>query len=297
MTYEDRSYSEKNKPDDTPTRRVPGSFVRDFPNSEPRKKQGDGGNQSYFKRFKGNAKRRLEKFRTILEIAVFVAIAFYTCEAHKQAGAMIDSNSLAQRRMETELRPYVAVGGPSGEIAAFTTVSQGKQHVNVTFFNAGKTPATHLSVLLWSNIKNQSPPWITRTRFRDRNSGAIIVNGGAEDVTLAAGASYAKPLSSDWEPSPSLLAEIEAGNSKKQFVVMGQLEYCDVFGKYRCDGFSLKYEPLPEPRFVERVPMECAPGIPQAPKGGIIGGIIVGKTPDWERVPRCNQPDEQKQEQ
>jgi hypothetical protein len=235
---------------------------------------------------------RFEWPKIVLEIVTVLLVAYYACQAERQAtaahdtaNAAITANAIAHENAVSDLRAYVSVGQINA-VQKKNAITSGR----VQFVNAGRTPARHFSALMWSSVKTQGPSMRFLSRFKDFATGMISGGGGIGGMegTLGSGVSVVKELRKEWLPSPTLVHQLKDSKTNSILIIYGMFEYCDVFGNHRCDSFSYEYNvadnswspfgrpPCPSDDLVDPPPM----------------AILMGKPEHLREISRCEQPTE-----
>jgi len=196
---------------------------------------------------------------------------------------MVTANQNATKALQITQRAYVSLGSKSGKLAEFGNGEKGKRIVIVHLVNSGLSTARHLVV----HFATEAPHGFTfgfhRHRFRSPGGGIMTSNSGIE-IDLAGGAEHIEYLT---EPT-SLIGE-EATNPRGLFEVHGEIEYCDIFGGYHCDQFSVRYMPSPIADFTAGFRFKCAI---EKPDERAFHGVEDGKPATFTEIEPCEQPDE-----
>jgi len=136
-------------------------------------------------------------------LGAFAAAAVYASYAKQQVAQ-------AESREWIELRAYVSVGASQGQGIRLINAGspQAKATIQIRFTNAGRTPARHFSVLVWSNLKSQGPQIEFRTRWKGFGT---LLNPGLEhqDATLGSEASYTDIVQDEWVPTSAQSEDLE----------------------------------------------------------------------------------------
>jgi hypothetical protein len=118
---------------------------------------------------------------------------------------------------------------------------ESKPTMALHFYNGGQSTARHFTVYVVAEIPNAGMP-IIRHRHRYRISDGTILTEGETNFGLAAQSEYVEYLT-----DPSLLwtyAQLRDFNSNNELAIGGDMEYCDEFGAYHCQGWGAEYKPM-----------------------------------------------------
>ena len=171
-------------------------------------------------------------------------------------------------------RAYLTFGSKTGELGEFleNPIPGQRRIIALHFYNSGRSTARHFAVHV---ITDSSEPISRRHRFKGAQ-GDIVSAGVSTERDLAATAEHSEYIISPW--SQRELTE----NITENFEIRGQLEYCDAFGTYHCQGFSTNYMPNIR-RFVPSSAQSCAAEPANSTDRP-------GK--DYMEIAPCEQPDE-----
>lgn len=162
-----------------------------------------------------------------------IGVGVYALVAILQWFAMTTANEHATRALQTSERAYVTFGSKSGSLAEFrdNPANTDKPIVVLHFFNAGRSTARHFAVhLAHGEIYH---------RHRFRGSGIISSIGSGSERDLAGGAEHV-----EFVTDPKWLWTTKQIADPSGFLtVLGDFEYCDIFGAYHCQGFGAQYMP------------------------------------------------------
>jgi len=162
------------------------------------------------------------------------------------AGIILQAIYLDQTLNETRAdfkaaqRAYVNLGSRNGVLAEFDpkATTNGKPIVVIHFTNGGQSTARHLSIEAFTN-KRSTFSFSHRHRFRGSMGDTFTVGGGGEG-DLAAQAErteYIFDASQLWT-----FDELKVTDTQKAFFeIHGEIAYCDIFGVFHCEPFSLWY--------------------------------------------------------
>jgi hypothetical protein len=159
------------------------------------------------------------------------------------------SQTLTETRGEfkAQQRAYIVLGSADGTLAKFGPIidkASGKRIIILHAFNAGQTTARHFSVRAFANTAAKSPLWLHRHRWA--GPYGTMVSEWGQQMDLGAKAEHFEYLT---DPKYLWTAQqLKVPNSL--FNVIGEFEYCDIFGGYHCESFALEYRPPPVDDFV-----------------------------------------------
>jgi hypothetical protein len=267
---------------------VPGRFVLDLPESEHHKEKRKNQKRTFFDKVKRDFFRRLHKFSFFIQIATLVGLFCYAHSASIQATAnqkaaneALKANRLAHDNAIAQLRAYVALGNEQGKLADSVHVTPDGFTVALNFYNAGQTPAKHFS----AKFLDVGPRQLHfRERWGDDASRMRVARGlNGPAVAIASRATYTMELPYKITSPPGDGAFI------------GFFEYCDVFGIYRCEGFQLNFREEPEPHVTLSSDTMLCPLGPEVDKPTF--NPLFRKVPNWQPLPRCEQPSESEADQ
>jgi hypothetical protein len=201
------------------------------------------------------------------------AAALRVSEQAYAAGLQASGKAYALEFQATE-QAYVTFGSKTGELGEFleNPIPGQRRIIALHFYNSGRSIARHFAVHV---ITDSSEPISMRRRFKGAQ-GDIASAGVSTERDLAASAEHSEYIISPW--SQRELTE----NMTENFAIRGQLEYCDAFGTYHCQGFSTNYMPNIR-RFVPSSAESCA-------AEPVNSTDRPGK--DYMEIAPCEQPDE-----
>jgi hypothetical protein len=195
-------------------------------------------------------------FTVVLGIAAIMT-NFQTCHALRDSrDSFAQSQIQSRQQFEAAQRPYVGIGTPEGKIAEYrpSTKANEKGSLIVEVYNAGASTATNLIVNMWTSLSpepseealNHIERWVMTTDGRP--SGEVVYTG----TPLPGHAVSEQPVPSEWVPTDAQFEDFKQGKALPAvgFEIVGTIEYCDPFGHWRCQAFTMKYQPLPLNRFV-----------------------------------------------
>jgi hypothetical protein len=198
--------------------------------------------QTVLEEYRANQKenRRRDAFRKRLEIGALIVAAFYALITLK---LWLTAKSTAEQTNEafhTAQRPYVALGGRDGKIGELLNLTvKGKPIITLHFYNGGQSTARHFKVYIGATIPGANKSNF-RHRHRYRASDREIITEGETNVGLAAQSEHM-----EYVLDPNLLwTWSELNDINGEFAIGGDLEYCDEFGTYHCQGWAAEYKPL-----------------------------------------------------
>jgi len=239
--------------------------------------------------------------RRALQAAQATRIAALAAQTQSQTSKA--AYQMTRDNAQIQLRAYLAPGGADEKQIEFTTdPGSKKENIVIHFHNAGQTPARHFETVSLADIGKGSEPTFRTRYIEEMTNGAMKGVGNTvtrglslEDATIGAGSSYLVSFPTDATNAVKFLQRSRGQKAPAgPFIIAGLLEYCDVFGVYWCDSFSYELVPGPYPRFRSsstslhcNVPAEVVPPT-GTPKGDPV---------KFTALPRCEQPDELKQNQ
>lgn len=238
--------------------------------------------QEYYRNQK-EQRRDNRKNRTIAWLAVagawiYAAIAAFQWCAMRTANTQNAGNFVASQR------PYVSIGTKDGTLGNFSEIAnaQGKLTVFLHFHNGGNLPASRFNVQLFAATgpTPESELHMARLKGTKGNSTVMYINGLKEIPRD----------SDDTESFPNWISQTEvlaARGSKKIIPLIGFFEYCDEFGNYVCRKFLINFDG-PTNDFNLLTSSECRYDYPP---------VMSSFPTEFEYVPPCPSPDEQKEEQ
>jgi hypothetical protein len=165
--------------------------------------------------------------------------------------AIYTRQALDQARVEFKAaqRPYVSLGGRDGKIGNLMTETvEGKPVIALYFYNGGQSTALNFRVHIGATIPGTVTPGLSRAKFPHIHrygisSGGVIgeiISNGETNFGLAAQAEHVEYIL-----DPALLWTPEQlHDANGEFAIGGDVEYCDEFGTYHCQGWGAEYKPL-----------------------------------------------------
>lgn len=187
-------------------------------------------------------------------------------------------------------RPYMSLGKADGTIAEYIPPDEGKSKGTILLYfqNTGPVAATSFLVNVFNNLplKNvQKDRHIERWRllYKGWPSGKMMGSG----ATVGANSVYSEALNPNHVPPWEEWKLIEADQLENGFHIMGNLEYCDWWGDYHCEMFTVEYTPSPVNKFIATWNIECPFWPPTDPNKGVSDPMFETKL-----LPRCKQPEE-----
>jgi hypothetical protein len=136
-------------------------------------------------------------------------------------------------------RASVSLGGRDGLIGGLMNQTvKGKPVIALNFYNGGQSTARHFRVHVTTmhGLNKSNFSHIHRYRVSDGE----IISTGLTSYGLAAQSEHI-----EYVVDPDLLwTWSELNNLAGEFAVGGDIEYCDEFGTYHCQGWGAEYNPL-----------------------------------------------------
>jgi hypothetical protein len=189
-------------------------------------------------------------------------------------------------------RPYVSLGRADGIIAEYAPPAKGdkKGTVLLYFQNTGTSAATNFLTNAYSLLPpaekgEQRHIYRARMFFKGKPAGVSFFMGD----TVGAGSLRIETLDAKWVPTVDQWKQIAAGQWKAGFYISGNFEYCDAWGEYRCEMFTLKYAPAPVSKFIANTSRECPNSFVPLPDPT---ELAKGEDYNAQLLPRCKQPEE-----
>jgi len=252
---------------------------------------------------------RFEWPKLALEILTLGVIIFYAYQAERQASgtqkaanaardaarAVEQSNLIAHDNSVTDLRAYITIGGPKLTPVEIK-IDKRKHIVNsivVNFFNAGRTPASHVAINIWNPVISVHGQPLFLERYKMEPDNAIYSISALGQSVIPPNTVFSETLLGQMLPSANLFKQIDAKDSKNTYVVSGTVSYCDVFGVFRCDTFAYRYSPNTAGHFEPWITVGATCDITPERRPSD-NGIWNGKPVVRNYVPlrRCEQPKE-----
>jgi hypothetical protein len=176
-------------------------------------------------------------------ITLFVLFAYTAINycLYGTTKAQLEANAI---QFLASQRPYVVLGDPWGTLAEVQEIKD-KPFIALHFVNTGNSTASHFAVqtIIW--VPNGTPvvehAWGHRQRWIDSDYAMSTTSMGPT-VNLGAKAEYTEYLPVGNNTREQLTTAF-AGQDWEGTMVDGQMEYCDIFGQYRCENFNLVYKP------------------------------------------------------
>lgn len=185
-----------------------------------------------------NQQHRDNRILILVTSAAVLGAWFYAAVALFQWCAMRTANETIQQQFRVQQRAYVALGTANGKLAEFGREIGGKPILKVFVVNAGQSVARHLSVQIAGHINTFGFTHRHRFRAKDFETGTYASN----EVDLAAHGEYTEYLMDTKRLWTS--QELRETDATKLFiVVIGEIQYCDIFGVYHCKPFGARYIP------------------------------------------------------
>ena len=179
-------------------------------------------------------------------------------------------------------RAHVTVSNKDGKVASFQ--NRKNPVLELYFYNSGPSPALNFIVFARHSFYRGDFAYSPQNRYTSKSKGGAVMEGHLGAVSIAAEGSYIHDFHNI---SQEQLDQIRSG--KNLFVVDGIFHYCDIFGRFRSEHFSVRYRPTPIDDFVpgpfprrSRVSQMSDP--PQKGLRETIGDLVI--------LPRCQQPHE-----
>ena len=217
---------------------------------------------------------RLQKANFIVGIVTLFILIIYTAINY----GLYEATS--QSAIATE-QAQIAFGSKDGTLVSFgNPIAEGKRVLIIHFFNAGGSTAGHFAVNVGTNVSGNNP-WGHRHRWLGPQ-GDIATEGMGEEVDVGAGAETKVYFSN----SKVLKSDKELSDPNTWFNIMGEFEYCDIFGRYTCQSFGAVYRPPPINAFVGGIRLPCI----------VDASVNAGAFADrgYKEIQPCEQPSEPK---
>jgi len=181
-----------------------------------------------------------DKIKLTFETFTFFAVVGYATIAALQLGSMLKANELgrqglvqAQQLFTITQLPYVNLGNPDGLLAEFLDkFHESRPVIAMHFFNAGHSTAFDFGITPREDSKLHLRRYLTP-------KGMILKLEDCHDVAISGQGNHVEYLTNEAVASAQDVVAIQTGGKKLQ--IGGSFEYCDEFGDYRCEMFSLQY--------------------------------------------------------
>jgi hypothetical protein len=189
-------------------------------------------------------------------------------------------------------RPYVSLGNKENVVAQYyESHMDGKDGTLLLYFhNTGSMPALNFLVNVGKGVPS-SPVWclggghhIARIDRLYKPRGERLFPGN----TIGAESVYEIPILEVCVPKLDEWKKIQAGAS--DYIMKGNLEYCDWWGQYQCEMFTIKYD-VPAGRFFGET-KSCPDDYPSS---SVENERELARDDGPRSFPRCEQPEERKQ--
>ncbi|HKV53552.1 MAG TPA: hypothetical protein VJN94_02825 [Candidatus Binataceae bacterium] len=235
-------------------------------------------------------------FLTLIVLTVTLhEVARYTRAAQKanaltQQALIVASraNRVARENFEAAQRPYVGLGDRAGVIGRFQGVekSWGYPQLALFFYNSGHTPALKFTVVMRDPQGKKIGAEFGRYRHRN---GQVGICGTGVTIAPESGTAYRIP-----PPAvPSGTAFSQMLKDGQSFGLYGFAEYCDEFGQFHCEGFTLAYTPRSE-EWNPGISIPCRTSFMSDPQPACMT-ITNDKNDTLLALSRCEQPEEYEQ--
>lgn len=191
------------------------------------------------------SKRLLDGARFVVEIVGLFLVVCYVRSTQHQVALSKAANKLMQDQFKAAQRAFVIFGSPEGKLAELCDVN-GYQFAKLFFFNAGNTPARHLAIHAFVSRPDRATQeiapyhrhrWVSATGQTDTTGLGVASDLGAK----AERTDYIIKNMEGLTPEFLKQHEIPWADSHRGMGMDGELEYCDVFGQYHCESFSIYY--------------------------------------------------------
>jgi hypothetical protein len=184
---------------------------------------------------------------------------------------------------KTSERAYVVFGSKDGSLAEFGNPIDGKKSIKLHFFNGGQSVARHFGVQVHTCAGGGKFQFTQRHRTKGP-FGEIMTQSPSNESDLSAQGErnvYVIDPKELW--TAQQLAE-----PKGCFWITGQMEYCDIFGRYHCESFNTEWQPT----IADFVPSEFLQCTREGVDPRSLKGIFMGKAVTYKEIEPCEQPDE-----
>lgn len=206
-------------------------------------------------------------FLTVVSVAVAVVSAVESCGSRKisERALTVAIDTLHMQR------PYMSLGKEDGVVAEYVAPPAGKEKgiISLYFRNTGPVAATKFIVNAFRyESGNPFPPapqqWhVERWQWLEPNGQWSAIHS-TQGFTVGASSTYVFSLPQKSVPIPQEWDRIETGQPYGFLRIGGSLEYCDLWGKYTIECFSMTYAKGTNYQFVA-TPMECPADYPPPP--------------------------------
>lgn len=179
-------------------------------------------------------------------------------------------------------RAYVVFGSRQGNLADFGATIDGKESIRLHFFNSGQSVARHFSVQVHTCAAGGT--FVFSQRHRTRGPvGDKMTSSAADELDLGAQAEHTVYVIDSKQ-----LWTVDQLRQPGCFWIVGQMEYCDIFGTYHCQNFGAEWTPAVGD-FVPRMFLQCQRQ-PIDPRS--LQDWHIGTTELRTEIEPCEQPDE-----
>jgi hypothetical protein len=193
-------------------------------------------------------------------------------------------------------RPYISLGKADGTVAEYIPPSEGQEKGTILFYLQNSGPVAAPSFLVNVARRLSDSPFLPGQERDARHIQRVQLLregtpvGGIFTVGSAIGANsvHVEMVDREWIPTVGEWQLIASGQPKNLFSLVGNFEYCDRWGEYYCEIFTVQYQPPPVSRFTATT-LPCPSDFPPVydPKERFqFPGYTV------ELLPRCRQPEE-----
>jgi hypothetical protein len=207
---------------------------------------------------------------TLVVLSIYATIAaLQWCQMKKAtkatkiaANAAAKQAAIADKQMRVSARPYVTMGKQNGPMAEWVGSDQNRVGIKIYFHNAGNTPAKQLIV----NASVQPQPGVASSYphlswhplwgwFANVIPSIVVAPGQTEPEQIY-------NLNQ---------IDIARGFREKEFRVVGEYEFSNVFGEYCCEVFCLTWQSGEFQRCIPKFSEPICPSIPDHPNVCRIG--------------------------
>jgi hypothetical protein len=195
----------------------------------------------------------------------------------RSVNAAKQSNILTQQIFQTGQRAYVFLGAENGKAVEFRDVPNSDVPLIVLhFFNSGSSVARHFAVHAYGLFPGATLPMNTMHRHRYRIPASTVLHSpnvivGDTIFTVEGGLGYKSDTVAGglWDigaktakdeiisDSRSRISRSLLDDPATHFSIVGDFEYCDIFGQFHCQGFIFKYIPPPVDDFIQTIGHDC----------------------------------------
>jgi hypothetical protein len=230
-----------------------------------------------------------EKINTVVACVGLFVLILYTSFSGCMSCEMVKANHLAAQNFAVSERPYIVLGRKDGTIADFAvpkdwTNPRAAVGLIIYFQNTGHLPALHADIGVTmtalipptGNKPPIDPPERSRGEFYRARNKKGEMNWLQGESSIGGASEFLLPLAN--ELSKADYDIIQQGHTV--YMVIGAVRYCDDFGDYTCNEFTLFFEGDPFDKFRVINDEPC---------------LIYGYPPrraDMEYLTPCEQPEE-----